>query len=76
MGDGAPKWAAQKSYDFSSYAGALMDIRKLAMETKDFTALDEMKASLVAAGVEVRMTKDTVDLVPGPDFDPSKLEDV
>ena len=45
-----------------------------AMQTKDFVAVDELKARLLDAGVEVRMSKEGVELEPGPDFDPSKLE--
>ena len=44
------------------------------METKDFSKVDELKSSLVEAGVEVRMSKDSVELLPGPGFDPAKLE--
>jgi cysteinyl-tRNA synthetase len=47
--------------------------RKLAMETKDFSDLDTLKAALIDAGVEVRMSQDGVQLLPGPYFDPSKL---
>ncbi|PFG63244.1 cysteinyl-tRNA synthetase [Thioclava sp. ES.031] len=50
------------------------EMRKEAMETKDFAPVDAMKQALVAAGVEVRMSKDGVELLPGPDFDPAKLE--
>ncbi|MES2916194.1 MAG: cysteine--tRNA ligase [Pseudomonadota bacterium] len=47
---------------------------QLARQTKDFSAVDALKSALIAAGVEVRMSKDGVELVPGPDFDPAKLE--
>jgi len=53
---------------------ALSSIRTAAMASKDFSEVDRMKAALIDAGVEVRMSKDGVDLVPGPDFDPDKLE--
>jgi cysteinyl-tRNA synthetase len=48
--------------------------RNLAKETKDFSEVDRLKAALVAAGVEVRMSKESIELMPGPDFDPAKLE--
>jgi cysteinyl-tRNA synthetase len=48
--------------------------RMAAMVSKDFAELDRLKSALTDAGVEVRMTKDGVDLIPGPDFDPAKLE--
>ncbi|MBD3677150.1 MAG: cysteine--tRNA ligase [Rhodobacteraceae bacterium] len=65
-------WA--ETPDLQPYASRLAELRVSAMETKDFSAVDEMKAALVAAGVEVRMSKEGVELVPGPDFDPAKLE--
>jgi len=48
--------------------------RAAAMSTKDFSAVDALKSTLIAAGVEVRMSKAGVELVPGPGFDPEKLE--
>jgi cysteinyl-tRNA synthetase len=35
-----------------------------------------MKAALVAAGVEVRMSKAGVELLPAAGFDPAKLENL
>jgi cysteinyl-tRNA synthetase len=55
-------------------ADKLNDLRTAAMQSKDFAAVDRLKSALLAAGVEVRMSKDSVDLRPGPDFDASKLE--
>jgi cysteinyl-tRNA synthetase len=52
----------------------LTSLRTAAIATKDFSAVDVLKAALVAAGVEVRMSKAGVELVPGPDFDLAKLE--
>ncbi|MDK2775666.1 MAG: cysteine--tRNA ligase, partial [Tabrizicola sp.] len=49
-------------------------LRAAAMVSKDFSSVDTLKSALVAAGVEVRMSKAGVELVPGPDFDPAKLE--
>ncbi|MEX0310776.1 MAG: cysteine--tRNA ligase [Tateyamaria sp.] len=76
MDSEAPEWAVQKGFDFMNYVGALKASRRSAMETKDFAEVDRLKSGLLAAGVEVRMTKDSVDLLPGPDFDPAKLEDL
>jgi cysteinyl-tRNA synthetase len=45
-----------------------------ARESGSFVALDTLKSALVAAGVEVRMSKDAVELKATPDFDPAKLE--
>jgi cysteinyl-tRNA synthetase len=44
------------------------------MTDKDFTSVDAMKAALVAAGVEVRMSKAGVELLPGSGFDAANLE--
>lgn len=48
--------------------------RVSAIQTKDFAPVDALKSALIAAGVEVRMSKTGVELVPGPGFDPTKLE--
>ncbi|MFW5881894.1 MAG: cysteine--tRNA ligase [Roseicyclus sp.] len=48
----------------------------LAKQNKDFARIDALKAALIDAGVEVRMSKTRVDLVPGPNFDPAKLENL
>ena len=58
----------------SEISAALLRARIQAMKTKDFSSVDEMKAYLVAAGVEVRMSKEGVELTPSPNFDPTKLE--
>ncbi|MEX0370948.1 MAG: cysteine--tRNA ligase [Tateyamaria sp.] len=76
MDSEAPAWAVQKGFDFMNYVDALKASRRSAMETKDFAEVDRLKSGLLAAGVEVRMSKDSVDLLPGPDFDPAKLEDL
>ncbi len=65
---------AASAADLTNLSENLADLRTAAMASKDFSAVDALKASLVAAGVEVRMSKAGVELVPGPDFDPSKLE--
>ena len=52
----------------------LVRLRDQAMQTKDFSHVDTLKAALVDAGVEVRMSKAGVELVPGPGFDAATLE--
>ncbi|MEI4233078.1 cysteine--tRNA ligase [Roseovarius sp. D22-M7] len=52
----------------------LVEARETAMRTKDFSEVDRLKSALVDAGVEVRMSKEGVELVPGAGFDPAKLE--
>ena len=44
------------------------------MESKDFSGLDAFKAALTEAGVEIRMSKDGVELQAKPGADLSKLE--
>ncbi|UWQ94301.1 cysteine--tRNA ligase [Rhodobacteraceae bacterium M385] len=69
-----PDWASAADVDLSELVTRLTQARATAMETKDFAPVDALKSALTAAGVEVRMSKAGVDLVPGPDFDPTKLE--
>ena len=70
MGD----WAAAVAVDLSAYATALETARVAAMQSKDFSHVDWIKAMLTAAGVEVRMSKAGVDLLPNAGFDVKKLE--
>ena len=70
----APAWAKAPETDLSAYAERLSALRTDAMATKDFSGVDAMKSALLAAGVEVRMSKAGVELVAGPNFDASKLE--
>ena len=74
MGDDVPDWAQAQDVDLGAFAERLAALRATAMETKDFSGVDALKSALVEAGVEVRMSKASVDLVPGPSFDPAKLE--
>ena len=55
-------------------AERMAELRTEATAKKDFSGVDAMKAALVAAGVEVRMSKSGVNLLPGPGFDAVKLE--
>ncbi|MGY6534009.1 MAG: cysteine--tRNA ligase [Pararhodobacter sp.] len=55
-------------------AEKLAATREIALSTKDFSTVDALKRAIMAAGVEVRMSRTEVKLVPGPDFDPAKLE--
>ena len=64
----------QHSASLGDLQKRLTEVRVAAMASKDFSAVDALKAALIAAGVEVRMSKAGVELVPGPDFDPAKLE--
>ncbi len=53
---------------------ALEELRQTALQTLDFTAIDALKAKLLGAGVDVRMSKLGVELEPRANFDPAKLE--
>ena len=65
---------AEAGVDLAPFAARLAALREAAMASKDFAPVDAMKAALVAAGVEVRMSKAGVELLPGPGFDAAKLE--
>ena len=67
MGSGA-------SDALASLANRLDELRQTAMQSKDFSQVDAFKTALLAAGVEVRMSKTGVDLQPASNFDPAKLD--
>ncbi|WP_170437628.1 cysteine--tRNA ligase [Ruegeria arenilitoris] len=69
-------WAETDDVDLSAHADRLARVRAEAMQTKDFSEVDRLKAAYLAAGLEVRMSKDGVELVPGAGFDASRLEGV
>ncbi len=52
----------------------LVQERISAKENKDFSEVDRLKTALQEAGVEVRMSKDGIELVPVDGFDKSKLQ--
>lgn len=70
MGD----WAQAPKFDLSEYEAKLAKARETAMESKDFSEVDRLKTAYIDAGLEVRMSKAGVELVPGAGFDPAKLE--
>ena len=70
MGD----WAA--AVDLSAYADQLFAARQSAMETKDFAEVDRLKSIFQDAGLEVRMSKTGVELIPVGGFDMAKLDGV
>ena len=67
-------WAQGQAADLAPFAKALGAARAAAMQSKNFAEVDRLKAAFLAAGLEVRMSKDGVELLPGPNFDPDKLE--
>jgi len=55
-------WA--KAVDLSAYEAHLFAVRQTAMDTKDFSEVDRLKSAYQGAGLEVRMSKTGVELVP------------
>jgi cysteinyl-tRNA synthetase len=55
-------------------AAILANARQAAMQSKDFAEVDRLKIAFIEAGLEVRMSKEGVELVPSAGFDLSKLE--
>ncbi len=76
LDDSVPDWARAVDVDLSTLATKFDAVREIAKASKDFGPVDAMKSTLIAAGVEVQMSKEGVTLTPQPDFDPSKLEGV
>ncbi|WP_276720145.1 cysteine--tRNA ligase [Pseudooceanicola nitratireducens] len=74
MGETIPAWVDAGTDDFVALADKLAAAREAAMASKDFSQVDRLKSALIAAGVEVRMSKAGVELLPGAGFDPAKLE--
>jgi cysteinyl-tRNA synthetase len=72
LGAGQGAWVA--AVDLSVWVDRLSALRQAAMVSKDFTQLDALKAGLVAAGVDVQMSKTGVELVPSVGFDAAKLQ--
>ncbi|KPN62330.1 cysteinyl-tRNA synthetase [Aliiroseovarius crassostreae] len=65
-----------KTNSLSALATKLHEVRLAAMETKDFSAVDALKAAMTEAGVQIRMSKEGVELEPGPNFDAAKLDGI
>jgi cysteinyl-tRNA synthetase len=73
MGNDIPEWA-KRPEELKVLEEKLFLARYRALETKDFSEVDQIKAMFTEAGLEVRMTKTEVTLTPMPGFDPAKLE--
>jgi len=70
--EGRGSWTA--SPDLYPLARRLAELRTSALASKDFSKVDALKNALLDAGVEVRMSKNDVELVAGAQLDPAKLE--
>ena len=60
-------WCAD--VDMSSLVGLFTDLRKRAIESKNFENIDELRSKLTNAGVDVQIGKSNVALVPNASFD-------
>jgi cysteinyl-tRNA synthetase len=67
-------WAT--SVDLSLWETKLTKAREKAMESKDFAQVDRLKSGLIAAGIDVRMSKSKVELVPLAGFHLDRLKDL
>jgi len=74
LADDMGGWAKAVDFDLSAFESLVFSARTTAMETKDFSEVDRLKSTLIAAGVDVQMSKEGVTLIAGPNFDASKLE--
>ncbi|WOI54927.1 cysteine--tRNA ligase [Palleronia sp. LCG004] len=74
LGEEMGGWAQAPDVDLSAYGMLLAQARADAMESKDFARVDALRSALQEAGVEVRMSKEGIELLPGSDFDASKLD--
>ena len=61
--------------DLSAYETALFSARQTAIASKNFDQVDKLKSLFQSAGLEVRMSKTGVELVPSVGFDIHKLPD-
>jgi len=61
--------------DLSAYETALFAARQTAIVSKNFDQVDKLKSLFQSAGLEVRMSKTGVELVPSVGFDIHKLPD-
>ncbi len=66
--------AMHDSEHLASISKRFEELRKAALVTRDFAEVDKLKNQLTDIGVEVRMSKDGVELRPGPFFDRDQLE--
>ena len=60
-------WCAD--VDMSSLEELFTDLRKRAIESKNFENIDELRSKLTNAGVDVQIGKSNVALVPNASFD-------
>ncbi len=67
-------WAAE--VDLHYWKEKLFSLHKVALDTKDFGEVDRLKDSLIAAGLDVRISKTGVGLIPGAGFRLDQLKNL
>ena len=75
LSDHMGAWAEENTFDLSKLEKLILISRDKAMKTKEFSELDNLKKSFIAAGLDVQMSKDGIKLIKSPNFNSSKLEE-
>lgn len=75
LSDHMGAWAEENTFDLSKLEKLISISRDKAMKTKEFSELDNLKKSFIAAGLDVQMSKDGIKLIKSPNFNSSKLEE-
>ena len=74
LSDHMGAWAEENTFDLSKLEKLILISRDKAMKTNEFSELDNIKKSFIAAGLDVQMSKNGIKLIKGPKFNSSKLE--
>ena len=72
LSDGMGAWT--HPIDLSYWEKKLLEARQTALESKDFSEVDHLKSVYVSAGLNVKMNKASVELVPTAGFDIGQLD--
>jgi cysteinyl-tRNA synthetase len=75
LSDHMGAWAEENTFDLSKLEKLISISRDKALKTKEFSELDNLKKSFIAAGLDVQMSKDGIKLIKGPKFNSSMLEE-
>ncbi|GIT87184.1 cysteine--tRNA ligase [Roseobacter sp. OBYS 0001] len=67
-------WVRRPGQLLDALTQKLSELRKEAVQTKDFSKVDDLKVQLQAAGVEVQISREGIVLGAGPEVDDAKLE--
>ncbi|MAT87690.1 MAG: cysteine--tRNA ligase [Aestuariivita sp.] len=74
LSDGMGAWT--HAIDLSYWENKLLEARQTALESKDFAEVDHLKSVYVSAGLDVRINKAGVELVPSAGFDIGQLDGI